>query len=135
MSFNPDPTKKVQEVIFSQKLIKTTHPLIKGVFTPEISSRDETRPRMKSSLSMMKCLLLFTCCCQDEISTWDELIPVKKTGVKFHPGTKKKEKNTCKHLIQGWNFKMSMFFFNFWTYVFKYAFSKLKCLNIMGVWM
>ena len=44
MSFNPDPTKKVQEVIFSQKLIKTTHPLIKGVFTPEISSRDEIIP-------------------------------------------------------------------------------------------
>ena len=101
MSFNPDPTKKIQEVIFSEKLIKTIHPLIKEVFTREISSRDETRPGMKSSLSMIKSLLLFTRWCQDEISTWDELIPVKKTGVKFHPGTKIKEKNTCKHLIQG----------------------------------
>ena len=52
MYFNPDPTKKVQEVIFSQKLIKTTHPLIKGVFTPEISSRDETRVYDEMSLTV-----------------------------------------------------------------------------------
>ena len=104
MSFNPDPTKKVQEVIFSQKLIKTIHPLIKGVFTHEISSQDETRPGMKSSLSMMKCLLLFTHCCQDEISTWDELILVKKTGVKFHPGTKKKRKKYMQTLNPGMKF-------------------------------
>ena len=32
----------------------------KRVFTREISSRDERRPRTKSSLSMAKCLLLFT---------------------------------------------------------------------------
>ena len=29
MSFNPDPTKQTQEVIFSQKMIKPSHPLIK----------------------------------------------------------------------------------------------------------
>ena len=29
MSFNPDPTKQAQEVIFSQKMIKPSHPLIK----------------------------------------------------------------------------------------------------------
>ena len=29
------------------------------MFTREISSRDETRPGMKSSLSVVKCLLLF----------------------------------------------------------------------------
>ena len=29
MSFNPDSTKQAQEVIFSQKMIKTSHPLIK----------------------------------------------------------------------------------------------------------
>ena len=45
---------------------------IKRVFTREISSRDETRPRMKSSLSMEKCLLQFTRFCRDEISSWDE---------------------------------------------------------------
>ena len=29
MSFNPDPTKQAQEVIFSHKLIKPIHPSIK----------------------------------------------------------------------------------------------------------
>ena len=29
MSFNPDPTKQAQEVIFSRKLMKPIHPLIK----------------------------------------------------------------------------------------------------------
>ena len=29
MSFNPDPTKRAQEVIFSWKLIKPINPLIK----------------------------------------------------------------------------------------------------------
>ena len=43
--------------------------LSKRVFTREISSRDETRPAMKSSLSMVKCLLLFTRFCRDEISS------------------------------------------------------------------
>ena len=52
------------------------------VFTREISSRNETRPGTKSSLSMMKCLLLFTRSCRDEISFQDELISVKKTGMK-----------------------------------------------------
>ena len=41
----------------------------KRVITREISSRDETRPRMKSSLSMVKCLLLLTRFWQDEISS------------------------------------------------------------------
>ena len=40
-----------------------------GVFTREISSWDETRSGMKSSLSMVKCLLLFTHLCRDEISS------------------------------------------------------------------
>ena len=39
------------------------------VFTREISSWDETRSGMKSSLSMVKCLLLFTHFCRDEISS------------------------------------------------------------------
>ena len=34
---------------------------------------------MKSSLSMVKYLLLFTRFCRDEISYWDKLIPVKMT--------------------------------------------------------
>ena len=29
MSFNPDPTKQAEEVIFSRKKIKSSHPLIK----------------------------------------------------------------------------------------------------------
>ena len=44
----------------------------KRVFTREISSWDETRPWMKSSLSMVKCLLLFTRFCRDEISSRDD---------------------------------------------------------------
>ena len=28
-----------------------------------------------------------------EISSWDELIPVKKTEMKFHPGMKKRKKD------------------------------------------
>ena len=38
------------------------------VFTRKILSRGETRPRTKSSLSLVKCLLLFTHFCRDEIS-------------------------------------------------------------------
>ena len=63
---------------------------------------------MKSSLSIVKCLLLFTRFCQDEISSLDE-----RQGWDFIPGWKK-EKKTCKHFILGWNFKMSMFLINFW---------------------
>ena len=33
---------------------------------------------------------------------------------KFHRGMKKRTKKTCKHCIPIWNFKMSMYFFNFW---------------------
>ena len=59
------------------------------MLTREISSRAETRPRTKSSLSMVKCLLLLTRFSRDEISSWDELIPVTAcVHVKFHPGTK-----------------------------------------------
>ena len=58
------------------------------VFTRELLSRNETRPGMNSSLPMVKCFLLFTRFCRDEISSRDELIPVKKRGMKFHPGMK-----------------------------------------------
>ena len=57
-------------------------PLLRGCLTREISSLDETRPWMKSSLSIVKCLLLFTRFSQDEISSWDE------RRMKFHPGMK-----------------------------------------------
>ena len=46
--------------------------LSKRVFTREIASQDETRPAMKSSLSMVKYLLLITRFCRDKISSWDE---------------------------------------------------------------
>ena len=62
------------------------------VFTCEISTWDETCPGMKSSLSMMKCLFMFTRFCRDEILSRDELIPAKKTGMKIHPGMKKRQK-------------------------------------------
>ena len=41
----------------------------------------------------MKYLSLFTPFCRDEISSGDELIPAKKTGMKFHPGIKKGKKD------------------------------------------
>ena len=66
------------------------------------------RPRMKSFLSMVKCLLLFTHFFQDEISSRDE-----RQGWDLILGWKK-EKKTCKHFIPGRNFKMSMFLINFW---------------------
>ena len=49
-------------------------------------------PGMKSSLSMMTCLLLFTRFCRDEISSRDELVLVRVrlhvTETKFYPGMK-----------------------------------------------
>ena len=99
----------------------------------EISSRDETLPGMKSCLSMVKCLLLITRFCRDEISSPHELIPFKKTGMKFHPGMKKRKK-TCKHFILGWNFKMSMFFLIFDVCI-QICFRNLRCLNIMKIWI
>ena len=74
------------------------------MFTREIASRDETRPAMKSPLSMVKCLLLITRFCRDKISSWDE-----RQG-----WDEKKKKKTCKHFIPGWNFKMSMILINLW---------------------
>ena len=120
----------------------------KKVFILETSSRDDTRPGMKLFLSMVKCLVLFTRFCRDEISFRDEIIPVygqiSFTVYTFlprwnfipgwtHPCQKdrdeissrdeKKKKKTCKHFILGWNFKMSMIFLkNFLTCVFKHAF-------------
>ena len=83
--------------MLANSLIATKHidisvDISKKVFTREILSRDETRPWTKSSLSMVKCLLLFTRFCRDEISSRDELIPVKETGMKFHTGMKKIKK-------------------------------------------
>ena len=43
--------------------------------------------------SIVKCLWLFTRFCLDEISSQDVLIPVKKTGMKFHSGMKRKKKS------------------------------------------
>ena len=62
------------------------------LFTSEISSWDETRVWMKSSLYMVKCLLLFTLCCRDKILSPNELIPVKKKEMEFLPGIKKQKK-------------------------------------------
>ena len=70
------------------------------VFTRQILSGDEIRPGMKSSLSVVKCLLLFIRYRQDEISSRHELILVKKAGMRFHPGIKKKKK-TCVNTSYG----------------------------------
>ena len=76
----------------------------KRVITREISSRDETRPRMKSSLSMVKCLLLFTRFCRDEISSQEE----KK---------KKRHVNTS-----SWDEILKWVFFFIFDVIFKYVF-------------
>ena len=68
------------------------------MFTREISSWDETRPGMKSSLPMVKCLLT---------------VYTFLRGWTIIPGWVK-EKKTCKHFIPGRNFKMSVFLINFW---------------------
>ena len=85
--------------------IQTFSFLFKRVFTREISSRDETHPRMKSSLSMVKYLFLFTRFCQDEILSRDELISVKKTAMKFHPwmNTRKKDVQTLQPGMKFYN--------------------------------
>ena len=61
---------------------------------------------------MGKCLLLFTRFCRDEISSQDELILVRNTGLKFHPGMTKRKK-TNEHFIPGLNFAMSMLLLDF----------------------
>ena len=63
------------------------------VHTREILSRTETRPATKSSLSIMKCLLLFIRFCLDKMSSPDELIHAKKTEkISFQDGILKR---TC----------------------------------------
>ena len=49
-------------------------------------TRDESLSEMKWSLSMVKCLLHFTCFCPVEV------IPVKKTWMRIHSEMKKKKK-------------------------------------------
>ena len=83
------------------------------MFTHEMSSWDETRPGTKSSLSMVKYLLLFRRFCRDEILSWDELIPVKKTGMKFHPRMKKRNKRCVNISFQDEILKWA-FLKNFW---------------------
>ena len=80
---------------------------IKRLFTHEISSRMKLVPGWNHSClwwNVSYCLHVFA-------------------EMKFHPGMKdrwdfilgwKKEKKICKHLIRGWNFKISMFLINFW---------------------
>ena len=53
----------------------------------------EACPWMKSSLSMVKCLLLFTRFCRDKISSRDGLIPVRETGMIFHRRMKKRKQD------------------------------------------
>ena len=69
------------------------------MFRHEISSRDETGSGMKSSFSRVNCLLLFTRFFLDEILSPDELIPVKKTGMKWDPRIKKRRKKEGKQFI------------------------------------
>ena len=108
------------------------HPcLFETVFTREISSGDETRPEMKSSLSIVKCLLLFTRFCRDKISSQDELIPLKTTGMKFHPGMKKRRVNTSSpDEILKW----VCFFFHYWR-MYSNMVPKVNVFELKGTLM
>ena len=70
------------------------------------------------------------------VSSRDEISRVntvsKRQGWNFILGWKK-EKETCKHLIPGWNFKMSMFLKVF-DVCMQICFPKLTCLNRMRVY-
>ena len=67
---------------------------------------------------------------RDEISRVNTLS--KRKGWNFILGWKK-EKETCKHLIPGWNFKMSMFL-KIFDVCMQIYFPKLTCLNRMRVY-
>ena len=88
--------KIISQSRFSHKFLRNN--FLEGVHTR--SSWDETRSGTKSSLSMVKCLLLLTRFCRDEISSRDEITPVKKTD-EISSRDEKKEKKTCKHFIPG----------------------------------
>ena len=104
---------------------------VKRVFTREISSRDETRRGMKLSLSMVKCLSLFTRFCRNKISSQNELIP----GWNFIPGWKKEKKTSRLTSSRDEILKWACFF-NFWR-MYSSTFSKFnkfehnESMNIM----
>ena len=89
---------------FMLKPISLERTYSKRVFTREISSRDKIRPEMKSSLSMVECLLLSTPFCRDEISSLDE-----GQGWNSIPEWKKKKRHVN---TSSWDeiFKWSCFF-------------------------
>ena len=93
---------------------------------------------MKSSLFMVKYLLLFTRFCRDEISSRDELIPVKKTETKFHPWMKKGKKRLVNTLSRDEILKWAWFFKKFFWRVYSNMLSKINVFewdNIIRVWM
>ena len=49
-------------------------------------------PGTEPPLSVVNCLLLFARFHRDEFLSWDELIRVKKTRIKFYPAMKKRKK-------------------------------------------
>ena len=61
----------------------------------------------------MSLTVLFTRFCRDEISPRDELIHVKKTGMKFHFGIKKKKKRRINTSSRDENLKRAFFFLIF----------------------
>ena len=87
---------------------------VKRVFTREISSRDETRRGMKLSLSMVKCLSLFTRFCRNKISSRNKLI----LGWK-------KEKKTSRLTSSQVEILKWACFFNFWC-MYSSTFSKFN---------
>ena len=79
----------------------------------------------------MKYLSLFTPFCRDEISSGDELIPAKKTGMKFHPGIKKGKKR-CETHNPRIEFYNGHVFTRFLTHILNILFN-FNMLNIMNV--
>ena len=112
--------------------------LFERVFTREISSQDETRSGMKSSLSMVKCLLLFTHFCRDEISSRDE------RRMKFHPRMTKRKKDvlrhtgiiitrTCRNVNSNSNFGIYMQYLQQpWTFLYVHLQFQIMTLSFLG---
>ena len=83
---------------------------------------------IKSSLSMVKTVYTFSP--EWNFSPGWTNACVKKTGMRFYPGMKKKK--MCKHFLLGWNLTISMFLLTFWR-IYSICFPTLTCLNKMKV--
>ena len=98
---------------------KQLHIYAKRVFTHEISSWYETYPGWNHSCLWWNVSYCLHVVAEMKFHPGMNSSPSKRPGWNFIPRDEcirgwKKEKKTCKHLNPGLNFKMSIYFFNFW---------------------